>query len=106
CSPHLHITYWSPRWFAGMAVGPQSVHVGGQRAHQNHAPPDPALPSPDDAPWTLITLGTSFNVDPNFFIAAAHAADQLGCLPLIALGAPLDVPWVQAMLPRLPRHAV
>ena len=54
----------------------------------------------------LITLGTSFNRDPNFFVAAAHAARQIGCLPLIALGADSAEDWVQALLPRLPRFAV
>jgi UDP:flavonoid glycosyltransferase YjiC (YdhE family) len=108
-SPHLHITYWSPRWFAGMKHGKHTMHVGGQRPtprHDiSHDTADANLPSPDDAPWVLITLGTSFNVDPNFFIAAAHAADELGCLPLLAVGAPLETEWVQQMKPRLPTNA-
>ncbi len=54
----------------------------------------------------LITLGTSFNQDPNFFVAAAHAARQMGCLPLIALGADPSAAWVQALLPSLPPEAV
>jgi UDP:flavonoid glycosyltransferase YjiC (YdhE family) len=110
-SPLLHISYWSPSWFAGVAVGEQTVHVGGL---QPTARPEDDLvallevgfPSPDDAPWLVITLGTSFNVDPNFFITAAHAAEQLGCLPLLAMGAPLDAEWVQEMKPRLPKSAV
>ncbi len=92
CSPLRHVTYWSPSWFADMTVGAQTVHVGGLSRHNADAHlglPASDLPSPDDAPWVLITLGTSFNVDPNFFIAAAHAAEQLGCLPLLAMGAPL-----------------
>jgi UDP:flavonoid glycosyltransferase YjiC (YdhE family) len=110
-SPQQHITFWSPAWFSGMAVGEQTVHVGGLRPKPPALTADDetmmaSLPSPEDAPWVLITLGTSFNVDPNFFIAAAHAADQLGCLPLLALGAPLDAAWVQAMKPRLPASAV
>ncbi len=107
CSPHLHITYWTPSWLAGTTVAPQTVHVGGlaTRPHA-HLAPDPNLPHPDDAPWVLITLGTSFNADPNFFLAAAHAADQLGCLPLLATGAPLQTAWVASMAPRLPRRAV
>ena len=106
-SPLLHITYWSPSWFAGMAVADQTVHVGGLRPASYGAAvqPDPTLPSPDDAPWILITLGTSFNADPNFFLAAAHAADQMGCLPLLALGVPLETEWVQGMRSRLPKSA-
>lgn len=104
CSPHRHLTYWSSRWFGEATVGSQTVHVGGRRP----APiaPPAGLPSPDDAPWVLITLGTSFNVDPAFFIAATHAAAALGCLPLVAVGAPLNTPWVQAMRPRLPAKTV
>ncbi|HXF64129.1 MAG TPA: glycosyltransferase [Caldilineaceae bacterium] len=107
CSPHLHISYWSPSWFTGVALGAQTVHVGGRMpARRPQQTPDPALPPPDGAPWVLITLGTSFNRDPNFFVAASHAAEQIGCLPLIAVGAPLTAPWVQAMRPRLARSSV
>jgi UDP:flavonoid glycosyltransferase YjiC (YdhE family) len=105
-SPHLHITYWSPSWFAGMVHGEQTVHVGGLKPVPRHQIADISMPSPDDAPWVLITLGTSFNVDPNFFITAAHAAHELGCLPLLALGAPLEAQWVQTMRTRLPARAV
>lgn len=108
CSPLRHVTYWSPSWFADMTVGAQTVHVGGLSRHNADAHlglPASDLPSPDDAPWVLITLGTSFNVDPNFFIAAAHAAEQLGCLPLLAMGAPLATSWVQTMQARLPASA-
>jgi UDP:flavonoid glycosyltransferase YjiC (YdhE family) len=55
-------------------------------------------------PWVLITLGTTFNDDPNFFVAAAHAASGLGCLPIVVLGreqAPEDTAWLR----RLPRDA-
>lgn len=104
---HGHITYWSPGWYGDSALGAQTVHFGGLRREvaADHRP-DPTLPAPDDAPWVLITLGTSFNADPNFFVAAAHATANLGCLPLIALGAPLDAPWVAALKGRLPRGAV
>jgi hypothetical protein len=110
CSPLAHLTYWSPRWFTGMAMAPQTMHFGGLRPLSPSDVVDaallaPDLPSPDDAPWVLITLGTSFNADPNFFIAAAHAADQLGCVPLLALGAPLETSWIQTMQPRLPSSA-
>ncbi len=107
CAPRLHLTYWSPGWFGGAPQGSQTVHAGGLAGERrpDHTP-DPALPAPDHVPWVLITLGTSFNADPNFFIAATHAADQLGCVPLLALGAPPSAPWVQQLRGRLPRAAV
>jgi MGT family glycosyltransferase len=53
----------------------------------------------------LITLGTSFNNDPNFFLAAAHAAARLGCLPIVALGRPAqpqDESWLRRLPPGTP----
>jgi len=104
-SPRLHLTYWSERWFEGMSMRGQTRHAGGLRP----APPPPLsddLPSPDGAPWVMITLGTSFNRDPNFFVASARAAVEMNCVPLIAVGTDLGEAWVQAMLPSLPRSAV
>jgi UDP:flavonoid glycosyltransferase YjiC (YdhE family) len=94
CSPHLHITFWSPSWYAGIAMGPQTRHAG--------AMPPAAPLAISTPPIVLITLGTTFNQDANFFINAAHAAIQCGATPLLALGRPLDDPWVQTLLPRLP----
>ncbi|MEZ4713318.1 MAG: glycosyltransferase [Caldilineaceae bacterium] len=102
-SPHLHLTYWCPRWYEGLAFLPQTIHVGGR----SKAPP--ALDADDpstrllnheaiaDLPWALITLGTSFQLDPNFFIAASRAAERVGALPLVVLGGQ----WPQAELQRL-----
>lgn len=103
-----HITYWSPTWFDGARLGEKTVHFGGRRRNPHPAyPPDASLTSPDEVPWVLITLGTSFNADPNFFIAAAHAADQMGCLPILALGTtPSDANWTHALRGRLPAGAV
>ena len=70
-------------------------------------PEPPAdLPNPQHAPWALITLGTSFNRDPNFFINAAHAAKRMGCLPLVVFGSPLEAGWIQKTLQRLPPTVV
>lgn len=104
---HGHVTFWSPSWFGDRELGAQTVHKGGLRGvRPSDYRPDPALPASDDAPWVLITLGTSFNADPNFFIAAAHAVANLGGLPLIALGADMTVPWAASLRGRLPATAI
>ncbi len=85
-SPSLHLTYWSPRWYAGARLLPQTRMVGGL------APPP--LPSespwldqlPSDRPWIFITLGTAFTRDINFFLIAARAAEDVGGVPILAVG--------------------
>lgn len=104
-SPSLHLTYWSERWFEGVSMRSQTRHAGGRRPAQS-SPPPADLPSPDEAPWVMITLGTSFNRDPNFFVSAAQAAVQMNCVPLIALGDDLGTAWAQAVLSSLPAAAV
>lgn len=103
-SPHLHLTYWSPSWFEGVRTRQQTQHVGGI-APQDTKPPPADLPPVEDAPWVLITLGTSFNRDPNFFINAAHAARRMGCLPIVVFGSNLSAPWIRQTMPRLPKTA-
>lgn len=101
-SPCLHATFWSPAWYGDVALLPQTKHYGG--SPRPAAPADRGLPPPSQLPWVLITLGTSFNDDPNFFLLAAHAAARLGCLPLVVLGRearPDDQKW----LARLPAGA-
>ncbi len=81
-SPLLHLTFWSDSWYRGISLLPQTRHMGGLPL--DALPADPALP--DDRPGVVITLGTSFHYDPAFFLGAAHAAERLGCLPLLLLG--------------------
>jgi UDP:flavonoid glycosyltransferase YjiC (YdhE family) len=102
-SPDLHMTYWSPTWYGQQVLLPQTRHFGG--SHAPRAAADRGLPPPDQMPWVLITLGTSFNNDPNFFLAAAHAAARLGCLPIVALGRhqqPEDETWLRRLPPGTP----
>lgn len=100
-SPSLHLTYWCPTWYRGMALLPQTLHAGGSAG--TPLPPPPDLPDPDAQPWVLVTLGTSFDNDPAFFVAAANAADQLGCLPLLVgeriarTASQLDLPHAAAV---------
>jgi len=107
CSPHLHVTYWSPSWFTGVPIGKQTQHVGGQ-TNESIATSTilEKLPAPELAPWVLITLGTTFGNDPNFFITAAHAAKNMGCLPLLALGGQIPQAELPKLRARLPRSTV
>ena len=106
-SARLHVTYWSPTWFAGVSLGEQTRHVGGLRPAAATPLPDlrGALPDPEEAPWVLVTLGTSFNDDPNFFMAAAHAVDQMGGRALVVLGRPLAAEVLAPLRGRLPASA-
>jgi UDP:flavonoid glycosyltransferase YjiC (YdhE family) len=104
-SPHLHLTYWSPRWFAGLTLLPQTAMVGGKAP-----PPQPwktpwLSQLPMDRPWIFITLGTSFRHDPNFFIAAANAAVQVGGIPILALGE-MNPEIMAEIKPKLPQPIV
>ena len=111
-SPHLHLTFWCPRWYSSLSFLPQTVHVGGRAK----APPqldaqDPSaqllnLEAIADLPWVLITLGTSFQLDPNFFIAASHAAERVGALPLVVLGGQWPPAELQRLRTGLARSAV
>ncbi|MCY3708410.1 MAG: glycosyltransferase [Caldilineaceae bacterium] len=89
-SPSLHLTYWSPRWYAGARLLPQTRMVGGI------APPSLPRESswldqlPSDRPWIFITLGTAFTRDINFFLIAARAAAEAGGVPILAVGKGVD----------------
>jgi UDP:flavonoid glycosyltransferase YjiC (YdhE family) len=83
---------------------PQTRHAGARPL--DPLPADGSLPSPGERPWVVITLGTTFNHDPAFFIAAAHAADRLGCLPILLLGRAPDPTGADGWLTRLPGAAI
>ncbi len=101
-SPALHLTYWSPSWYRGLAHLPQTRHVGGSAP----AIVGPAPAWPVDNPWVFITLGTSFGDDLDFFMMAARAAAELGCLPILALGGQLTATQSQALQAQLPTNAI
>ena len=101
-SPLLHITYWSPRWYEGVALLPQTRHVGGLATPSPNAAPLSA----DEQPTVFITLGTSFGQDANFFILAARAAEAMGCLPILALGGQFKAEQEAALRQQLPPTAI
>ena len=89
-SPSLHLTYWSPRWYAGAQLLPQTRMVGGV-APSPLPPESPWLDQlPSDRPWIFITLGTAFTRDINFFLIAARAAAEAGSIPILAVGKGFD----------------
>ena len=89
-SPSLHLTYWSPRWYAGARLLPQTRMVGGI-APTPLPPESPWLDQlPSDRPWIFITLGTAFTRDTNFFLIAARAAAEVGGVPILAVGKGFD----------------
>jgi UDP:flavonoid glycosyltransferase YjiC (YdhE family) len=99
-SPHLHVTYWSERWYEGLPLLPQTRHVGGA-AHQTAVAGASVEP-----PRVFITLGTSFANDANFFHAAAHAAVQAGTQPLVALGGFQPSSSAENLAARLPSETL
>ncbi len=105
-SPLLHLTYWSPSWYRGLPLLPQTAMVGGV------PPPPRPLTVPElqglakDRPWVLVTLGTAFPQDPNFFVAAAQAIHRVGGIPLVVLGVPVTAASAQSVVARLPEEAV
>ncbi len=114
-SPSLHLTYWSPRWYAGARLLPQTRMVGGV-APAPHPRESPWLDQlPTDRPWIFITLGTAFTRDINFFLIAARAATEVGGVPILAVGKGFDAVgteggWsqreVDALRKRLPQPSV
>lgn len=114
-SPSLHLTYWSPRWYAGARLLPQTRMVGGV-APPPHPRESPWLDQlPTDRPWIFITLGTAFTRDINFFLIAARAATEVGGVPILAVGKDFDAVgteggWsqreVDALRKRLPQPSV
>lgn len=114
-SPSLHLTYWSPRWYAGARLLPQTRMVGGV-APSPLPRESPWLDQlPTDRPWIFITLGTAFTKDIGFFAIAARAAAEVGGVPILAVGKGFDAVgteggWsqreVEALRNRLPQPSV
>jgi len=92
-SPLLHITYFSPEWYAAEQdqIQEQTRYVGGIAPIPVTSAPDWLLAIDQKTPLALITLGTIFTGDLGFFSWAAQAASRAGLLPIVVIGwAPLE----------------
>lgn len=87
-SPHLHITYFTPEWYAAeqAMMLPQTQYVGGRKEEATSPTPDWLKDIPEEVPLAMITLGTIFTGDLGFFSWAAQAAARVGLLPLVVVG--------------------
>jgi len=81
-SPDLHIDFFCREWYADLkAIAPQTRFCGGHPA--TAAPLD--LPA-DNRPLLLVTLGSTFANDENFFRIAAESALLAVARPILVTG--------------------
>jgi MGT family glycosyltransferase len=104
-SPELHVVYWTREWYADESdVLPQTRFVGGAVSPPRGDAPGWFDRLPQDMPLALVTLGSLFTDDPDFFLLAAHACARASVFPVIAMGRSERAPNLkQAIAPRLPR---
>ncbi len=104
-SPDLHVVYWTREWYADESdVLPQTRFVGGAVSPPQGDAPDWFARLPPGMPLALVTLGSLFTDDPDFFLLAAHACTRAGVFPIVAMGRSERAPNLkQAIAPRLPR---
>jgi voltage-gated potassium channel Kch len=104
-SPHLHITYFTERWYGADApflLG-QNVHVGGVAPQTEQPIPDWLQKIPSHRPLALITLGSTFTGDLGFFSWSAHAARAVGLVPVVVIGTnPIDPQDKAELIDNLP----
>ncbi|MBN1565151.1 MAG: hypothetical protein JXA10_15005, partial [Anaerolineae bacterium] len=85
-SPLLHISYFSRFWHQADEVLPQTAFVGGIATPPQGDPPAWLSAIPADQPLGLVTLGSTFTGDLNFFAAGAQAVADAGMMPLVVIG--------------------
>lgn len=85
-SPHLHISYFSALWHQGETVLPQTQFVGGVVTPPEDDPPAWLTDIPADQPLGMVTLGSTFTGDVQFYAAGAQAVASAGMVPLVVLG--------------------
>ncbi len=82
----LHISYFSAHWHQADTVLPQTQFVGGFPAPPQGDPPAWLTAIPADQPLGLVTLGSTFTSDLNFFALGALAVATAGMIPLVVIG--------------------
>ncbi len=104
-SPNLHVSYWSREWYAGEPeILPQTRFVGGLQQPPHGQPPAWFDQLPSTSPLVLVTLGSTFTDDVNFFVGAARAATLVGAFVIVAFGESELAPDLKDKLAsRLPR---
>ena len=85
-SPVLHISYFSRAWHQADNVLPQTEFVGGTVTPPEGDPPAWLSAIPADQRMGLVTLGSTFTGDLNFFAAGARAIADAGMIPLVVIG--------------------
>jgi MGT family glycosyltransferase len=85
-SPHLHISYFSAFWHQGDTVLPQTRFVGGIATPPRGDPPAWLTDIPPDQPLGLVTLGSTFTGDIDFFAYGAQAVAAAGMIPIVVIG--------------------
>ncbi|NLX11500.1 MAG: glycosyltransferase family 1 protein [Chloroflexi bacterium] len=102
-SPHLHLSYFNDYWHQGESVEPQTQFVGGRAAAPQGDPPAWLAEIPGEQGLGLVTLGSTFTSDLEFFAWGADAAARNGLIPLVVIGrqpiAPEDKAALKANLP-------
>lgn len=103
-SPRLHVSYFSPEWYAGdPPFLAQTRFVGGAPAPPESQPPAWLTDIPPETSLALITLGSAFTGDLGFLSWAAQAAARLEMVPIVVLGgnpiAPAEKDRLKASLP-------
>jgi UDP:flavonoid glycosyltransferase YjiC (YdhE family) len=102
-SPRLHLSYFNAYWHQGETVLPQTQFVGGQITPPQGDPPGWLADIPADQPLGMVTLGTAFTGDLDFFARGALALAEADLIPLVVIGpnplAPEDKDRLKAQLP-------
>lgn len=102
-SPHLHVSYFSAYWHQDETVLPQTAFVGGIAEPPADDPPEWLADIPADRRLGMVTLGSTFTGDVQFFVAGAQAIASAGLVPLVVIGyTPLEPDVKQSLKAQLP----